>query len=274
MRWSKARRALNFVLYVQASDGSGEFYNFVTDRAGTINQAGITSYKSLDWWAMRGLWALARGYAVFKQADPTYAATLREAYLRTERALAASITNAGKTTSVHGIEVPAWLPGGAADRAAVAVLALAEYQQAEPNADTAKLLTTLADGIAAFQLGGPGEYPFAMHPDTVNAPGLWHAWGSHQAQALAFAGRVMKNPKWIDSAASEARAFFSWQLTAGLINNMGTMPAREGQIAYGVNTMVQAFMNLYHATGCPLCPYGRPDCVVVLWEQLCPDANV
>ena len=244
----KARWALNFVLYVQASDGSGEFYNFVTDRAGTINQAGITSFKSLDWWAMRGLWALARGYSVFKQADPAYAATLREAYLRTERALAASITQTGKTTTVHGFDVPAWLPGGAADRAAIAVLALAEYQQAEPNADTAKLLTTLADGIAAFQLGGPGEYPFAMHPDTINAPGLWHAWGSHQAQALALAGQVMKNQQWIDSAAKEARAFFSWQLTAGLINNLGAMPARQGQIAYGVNTMVQALMNLYHAT--------------------------
>ena len=247
----KARRALNFVRYVQAEDG--EFYNFVTDRAGTINHAGVTSYKSLDWWAMRGLWALARGYAVFKAVDPAYAALLREAYLRTERVLNASIPSddVGKTISVHSFDVPAWLPGGAADRAAVAVLALAEYQQAEPNDATAKLLTTLADGIAAFQLGGPGDYPFGMHPDTINAPGLWHAWGSHQAQALALAGRVLKNKKWINSAAREANTFFSWQLTAGLINKLGAMPDRAGQIAYGVDTMVQALMNLYHATNDP-----------------------
>jgi len=243
---NKARRALNFVKYMQTPDG--QFYNFVTDRAGTINQAGVTSFKSLDWWAMRGLWALARGYAVFKEADPAYAATLRAAYLRTEHALSSTIANAGKVITVHGFDVPAWLPGGAADRAAVAVLALAEYQQTEPNADTDTLLTTLADGIAAFQVGGPGEYPFGIHPDTINAPGFWHAWGSHQAQALALAGRVMKNDKWIDSAAKEAHTFFSWQLAAGLINKMGAVPAREGQIAYGVNTMVQAFMNLYAAT--------------------------
>lgn len=258
-----ARRGLNFVRSMQATDGSGAFYNFVTDHAGTINQTGITSYKSLDWWAMRGMWALARGYATFKVSDPTYAATLRKTYLRTERALAASITNAGKTTSVHGFAVPAWLPGGAADRTAVAVLALAEFQQAEPNDDTAKLLSLLADGIAAFQLGGPSEYPFSMHPDTLNAPGLWHAWGSHQAQALAFAGRVMKNDQWIESAAREAHTFFSWQLTAGMINKIGTLPAREGQIAYGVNTMVQAFMNLYHVTNDP--SYARMGGLTAAW---------
>ncbi|BCX06136.1 MAG: hypothetical protein KatS3mg053_4074 [Candidatus Roseilinea sp.] len=106
----KARRALNFVRYMQADDG--EFYNFVTDRAGTINRAGITSYKSLDWWAMRGLWALARGYAVFKQIDPIYAAQLREAYLRTEYAIRHSIpqSDVGKKIQVHGFDVPAWLP--------------------------------------------------------------------------------------------------------------------------------------------------------------------
>lgn len=243
----RARRGLNFVRYMQADDGA--YYNFVTDRAGAINRNGVTSYKSLDWWAMRGLWALARGYAVFKPIDASYAQTLRAAYQTTERALQASITNAGQTISVHGVDVPAWLPGGAADRAGVAVMALAEFQQAEPNTRTAKLLTTLADGLAAFQLGSAGEYPFAMHPDSVNAPGFWHAWGSHQSQALAFAGRVMNNKAWIDSAAREAETFFGLQLAGGLMKEIGVTPVREGQIAYGVNMLVQAYMNLYRATG-------------------------
>lgn len=259
----KARRALNFVRYMQADDG--EFYNFVTDRAGTINRTGITSYKSLDWWAMRALWALARGYATFKGVDPAYASELREAYLRTERALRNSIPESeiGKTIEVHGFDVPAWLPGGAADRTSIAVLALAEYHQVEPNEDTAALLATLADGIAAFQLGGPGIYPFAMHPDTINAPGFWHAWGSHQSQALALAGRVMQRRDWIDSAAREADAFFAWQIVAGLIKEIGVMPVREGQIAYGVNTLVQTFMNLYHATNDPA--YARMGGLTASW---------
>src|SRR5690606_1326566 len=51
-----ARLCLNFVMYMQTENG--EFYNFVTDRAGTINEHGNTSYRSLGWWAMRGLWSL------------------------------------------------------------------------------------------------------------------------------------------------------------------------------------------------------------------------
>jgi len=76
-----ARRCLNFVLYMQTDDG--EFYNFVSDRAGTINKTGDTSYKSLGWWAMRGIWALAEGINVFDTIDHPYADQLAAAYLRT-----------------------------------------------------------------------------------------------------------------------------------------------------------------------------------------------
>jgi len=243
----RARRCLNFVRYVQAEDG--QFYNFVRDRSGTINRDGPTSYKSMGWWAFRGLWALARGYAVFKDRDPAYARQLRESYLRTERALKDSITAQGTMTKVHGFDAPTWLPGGAADASSIAVLALAEYQASAPNADTAALLASLADGLATYQIGSSGVFPFAMHPDTTSAPGFWHAWGSHQAQALARAGQVLENQAWIDSAAREANTFYAWQLAAGRIKELGVMPVREGQIAYGTNTMVQAFMNLYAATG-------------------------
>ena len=51
-----ARLCLEFVRYMQTSDGA--FYNFVFDRQGKINKTGNTSYKSVDWWAMRALWAL------------------------------------------------------------------------------------------------------------------------------------------------------------------------------------------------------------------------
>jgi len=243
----RARACLNFVRFMQAEDG--EFYNFVTDRSGTINRDGPTSYKSLGWWAFRGMWALARGYAVFKDVDTAYADQLRESYLRTEGALKRVLPSDRTMTKVHGLDVPGWLPGGAADSSAVAALALAEYQAATPNDTTAALLTVLADGLANYQVGSPGVFPFAMHPDTINAPGFWHDWGSHQSQALARAGQVLKNQAWIDSAAREAKTFYTWQLAAGRIKELGVMPVREGQIAYGTNTMVQTLMNLYHATG-------------------------
>src|SRR3954449_9831845 len=73
----EAKRCLEFVLYMQADDG--EFYNFVTDKAGTINETGNTSIKSLGWWAMRGFWALGEGVRVFNTVDPTYADKLAQA---------------------------------------------------------------------------------------------------------------------------------------------------------------------------------------------------
>ena len=63
-----ARRGLEFVLYMQADDG--EFYNFVFDAEGTVNERGNTSFKSLGWWAMRGLWSLGEGVKAFDEVDP------------------------------------------------------------------------------------------------------------------------------------------------------------------------------------------------------------
>ena len=243
----RARAGLNFTLRLQAEDG--EFYNFVLDRGGEINREGVTSYKSLGWWAYRGLWALARGYAVFKNVDPDYAARLRDAYVKTEQALAARLGSAGQTTTVHGFEIPASIPDGAADATGVAVLALAEYQAAEPNAATEQALTRLADGLRDYQLGGPGEYPWGMHPHTLAAPGFWHAWGSHQSQALARAGEVLKRPDYVDSARRELDGFFAWQLATERVQEMGALPFRQGQQAYGTNSIVQAAMNVYRATG-------------------------
>ncbi|HEY0603803.1 MAG TPA: sugar-binding protein [Herpetosiphonaceae bacterium] len=243
----RARAGLNFTLRLQADDG--EFYNFVLDRGGTINQTGGTSYKSLGWWAYRGLWALARGYAIFKDADPEYAAQLQAAYLKTEQALAARVDTTGQKITVHGFEVPGSIPDGAADATGVAVMALAEYQAIAPNATTEQLLTTLADGLRDYQLGGPGEYPWGMHPHTLAAPGFWHAWGSHQSQALARAGEVLKRDDYVDSAKREIDGFFAWQLATERVQEFGALPFRQGQQAYGTNSIVQAAMNVYRATG-------------------------
>lgn len=243
----RARAGLNFVQRLQASNG--EFFNFVLDRNGTINETGQTSYQSLGWWAYRGMWALARGYSTFREIDPAYAKQLEAAYLKTERALAGRMQNVGATGSVHGFTIPAWLPDGAADSTGVAALALAEYQAVAPNAETEALLTTLADGLRDYQLGGAGEYPWGMHPHTLNAPGFWHAWGAHEAQALARAGTVLQRDDYIASAQREVDTFFAWQLATERVQEMGVLPFRQGQQAYGTNSIVQAAMNLFRATG-------------------------
>ena len=245
----QARLCLNFVRYMQAEDGG--FYNFVYDDTGTINEKGNTSYKTLTgWWAMRGLWALAEGYRVFAAVDPAYAAELQTVYLRTEAALTDSeLINYGEYSQLHGFNIPAWIPGGAADASSVMLLALTAYYRADPNPSTQAIIEHVADGIAAYHLGDSKTYPFGMHPVTTSAPGYWHAWGSHQVHALAEAGMALDREDWIASAASEADTFMLRQLAFERIREIGILPRRLEQIAYGTDMLVQGYMALYRATG-------------------------
>jgi len=256
-----ARACLNFVLHLQAEDG--EYYNFVTDREGTINEQGRTSYESWGWWAARGQWALAIGYRVFRESDPDYAAELQAAYLRGEEALQRAIGPVGAYTDLHGVEIPAWLLGGGSDLSALAVLGLAEYYQVEPNSQTRQLLTNLSNGLANYQVGEAGEYPFAAHPSSAGSTALWHAWGSHQVHALAWAGRLLEREDWIESARRAADTFFVRLLATDLINDMAPLPNRRGQIAYGTQVIAAGFWALYQATGEE--PYARYAGLAASW---------
>lgn len=241
-----ARRCLNFTLYMQLDDGS--FYNFVLDREGTINIEGPTSYKSLGWWAMRGLWALAEGYRIFDTIDPIYANRLQAAYQLTEAALAVNMDNYGQFSQLHNFSIPSWIPGGATDVSSIMLLALTAYYRTNPNPTTQALIEHIADGIAAYRLGDSDTYPFGMHPVTTNAPGYWHAWGSRQVHALAEAGAALNREDWIASAAEAANTFWMRQLVFERIREIGILPRHRGQIAYGTNVMVQSYMALYRAT--------------------------
>src|SRR5687768_10642055 len=182
----KARRLLNFVLYMQAEDG--QFYNFILDRAGTINQTGNTSFKSSGWWAARAARALGAGYRVMRSLDPDYASQLEQAFQRIRDVWAGEVTvNYGKYEQLHGVQVPAWLIAGASDVTSIAVLSLLEYDSATGGQDAATrdLLTKLSDGLAAYQAGDDRNYPFGWHPDSTTSPFSWHAWGSTQLFALA-----------------------------------------------------------------------------------------
>ncbi|MBI5666539.1 MAG: hypothetical protein HZC41_00905 [Chloroflexi bacterium] len=242
-----ARLCLNFVRYMQADDG--EFYNFVTDKQGTINRRGGTSFKSLGWWAMRGLWALGEGVRVFDKVDQAYADRLAEAYLRTEAALGDTLGNYGEFIERHGFRIPAWIPGGEPAVASVGLLGLAAYQQARPNDTTADIITKIADSVSQYRLGEDSVYPFNMHPVSANAPGFWHDWGAHMTHALVVAGMTLDRPDWIQSAAESADSFLLRQLAFERFRHIGVVPYRLEQIAYGTNMLVQTYAALYQATG-------------------------
>ncbi len=242
-----ARLCLEFVRYMQASDGA--FYNFVFDRKGTINKTGNTSYKSVDWWAMRALWALGEGIRVFDRVDKAYADELIKNYLLTEKAISGVVTNYGEMIDLHGSQIPAWLPNGAADSSSVGLLGMVAYYRTRPNPTTADLIAKIADGVAVYQIGNDQAYPFAMHPVTTNALGYWHDWGAYQGQALVEAGIALKRQDWIDSAAKEANTFLIRHLVLEHFREIGVVPNRLGQIAYGTDMIVQTYMALYRTTG-------------------------
>ncbi len=242
-----ARASLNFTLALQHE--SGEYYNFVYDRDGAINTDGITSYRSWNWWAARGQWALAMGYRVFRDVDPAYAEALHEAYLRGEDALREQMGAVGAYDELHGERVPAWLLHNGSDLSALAVIGLAEYYAVAPNPQTRQLMTNLANGVAKYQLGAPGEFPFDAHPSTSTSLALWHAWGSHQVHALAVAGDLLERDDWLRSAQRTADHFFMRLLATDFINEMAPLPQRRGQIAYGTQVITAGLWSLYQATG-------------------------
>lgn len=241
-----ARRCLEFVRRMQAEDGA--FYNFVFTREGEINRFGPTSFKSLGWWAMRGLWALGEGVRVFDAVDPEYADALADAYLRTEAAIAATMGNFGEYTNLHGFDIPAWIPAAEPSVAAVGLLGMSAYYAARPNETTAQVITQIADGIAEYRLGTHSEYPFGLHPTRSNAPGFWHNWGAHMPHALVVAGMTLDRPDWIESAAASADSFLLRHLVFEPFRHIGVIPNRLEQIAYGTNMLVQTYVSLYEAT--------------------------
>lgn len=242
-----ARRSLEFVLYMQADDG--EFYNFVYDDAGTINERGNTSFKSLGWWAMRGLWSLGEGVRVFDPIDAAFADRLAEAYLKTERAIADTMSNYGEYTELHGFKIPAWIPASEPSVAGVGLLGMAAYYEARPNEATADTITKIADGMAEYRLGTHDEYPFGLHPTRSNAPGFWHNWGAHMPHALVVAGMALDRPDWIESARATADSFLLRHLALEPFRDIGVVPDRLEQIAYGTNQIVLTYTSLYEATG-------------------------
>ena len=141
----RARKALNFVLHMQAEDG--EFYNFVLEDY-SINRDGPTSRKSMSWWASRAMWALGHGYRVFREEDPAYAAELRERFLLANEALQRKIgPDYGKYRRIHGKKVPAWIDEF--DAFSNALLGLTEFYRAEP-------LPEVADSMVKLGMDCPG----------------------------------------------------------------------------------------------------------------------
>jgi hypothetical protein len=244
----RARLLLETVLYLQTDDG--DYHNFLRDRAGTINVDGPTSYEDWGWWAARGQRALVHGYAGFRDVDPSFAVRLRDAYERGEVALERALDELSPTAgSLHGVRQPAGLLKGGTDVSGLALLGLAEWYETEPNDKTRRLAFRLGQAVAEARSGDALDYPFGLRPSTTSSTAFWHAWGAHDVEALAVAGRVFERNDWVASAQAQADAWYGRLLTGGMIREIGVLPRRYDQIAYGQAPMVLGFTALWDATG-------------------------
>jgi hypothetical protein len=244
----RARLLLETVMYLQTPDG--QYYNFLRDREGTINTDGPTSYADWGWWAARGQRALARGYAVFRTVDPAFAARLRAAYENGEAALDRILSEtAAAESALHGVRQPAGLIKGGTDVSSLALLGLAEWYEVEPNDSTQRIAFRLGQAVSESRAGDGLTYPFGLRPSTTSSTAFWHAWGGHSVEALARAGQTFERGDWVAAAAAEADTWYARLLTAGMIREIGVLPRRYDQIAYGQAPIVLGYVALADATG-------------------------
>jgi len=244
----KAKKLLNFIIYMQADDG--EFYNFIfADHS--INRTGRTSRKSFHWWAARGIWAMAIGYSIFKNADKPFAEELNTHIRRSFAPIRKLLDNYQQFTWVKGYKFPRWLIGEyAADATSELMLGLAEYCMANSDTTVRDFFVKLAEGINLMQFGDFEMFPYGVH---LSWQTVWHSWGNAQTQALAMMGKSLNRKDFVASAEKEARNFYSRFLIDGYMREFDITDKenikRYSQIAYGIRPMALGLVRLYEATG-------------------------
>ena len=245
---SQAKELLKFVLNMQADDG--EFYNFIhADRS--INRDGKTSFKSFGWWASRGVWCMALGFRIFRSVDTSFAFHLQQGVEKSLPHVEKLLARYGTYQTMKGYRVPQWLLyESAADATTELLLGLNEYFAATRDKNVKGLIEKLGDGIMAMQDGDIKAFPYGLHRSWQT---IWHMWGNGQTQALAQAGRMLKNKKMIESAEREAKGWYTRLLIQGFLKEMDVaLPEKKleyEQIAYAARPMIIGLIRLYEATG-------------------------
>ncbi|MBU2574370.1 MAG: hypothetical protein KKH28_09875 [Elusimicrobia bacterium] len=250
----RARAYLEFVLYMQASDGT--FYNF-TYADQSINRKGKTSRKGFDWWTARAMWALGSAYGVFRERDPDFARRIRDSLERARPALKPWLKQSGKYLKISDEsgqkrKVPRWLLNDSGGMTAVAVIGLTHYYEAAPDEELKAEILRLCRALADFQYGDFQHAPYGAHMAWAQKPGTWHGWGSRQSQALAYAGRVLKRSDLIGSAKKEADMWLSRLIVTGIpyMVSMGKGESRFlEQIPYAQSCAVMGMHEIGLATG-------------------------
>ncbi len=243
----KARRGLNFVMYMEQDDG--EFYNFIRSDH-SINKEGRTSKKSFKYWAVRGLRTLCYGYKVISKIDTSYAMKLKEHIEPTFERIGEFLEYYGKYEFVEGVKVPKWLIRGG-DATSEVVLALLDYYSVNPDDEAKEIIEKLVDGLIDLQIQDPNSPFYGMFLSWRNH---WHAWGNTQTEALAKAGRICNNKSWVESAKLEADNFYLFLISRNFLQGIEIFSTEKPrikdfpQISYGIRPIVSGLIQLYITT--------------------------
>ncbi|MCL5037908.1 MAG: hypothetical protein M1269_12480 [Chloroflexi bacterium] len=222
-----AKEALEFLLYMQTSDGL--FYNFIHEN-GAINKTGETSAPGLNWWYARGYLGLASGLNFFKKRNTPLYRRLIKACNKSFSAIERHVN------SSNGGPVP---PGNAADVSSLILLALCEHYKIQPSDEIKKTALKLGDVLSKNVSGSYKSPLYGVRPTDLGAPWVWHSYGSHTVEALAKGGKVFKRPGWVSSAENEVLSFYSHLLVnGGPVNGFYPEPRIFPQIAYGCECLI------------------------------------
>lgn len=241
---------------MKAPDGA--YYNFFSVQklpnkpfpAVTINKRGVTSKKGINFWMARANYSTARALRHLKGKDPKAVKRAKESILESLALLEKLLDKKyGTYTSikVNGkiISVPNWLPGEGSDLAAEFALAFIDYYQFEKDplirGRLEACIVKLCDGIAEL------KDPHGMHYSWARAP-IRNGWGSKQVEALAKAGSLFKNNKFIQSALAESKGLLANFVITGIPARIGPDEAMFGQIAYAQRTIISSLLAIYQNT--------------------------
>jgi hypothetical protein len=225
------------------------------------------SDSDASYWLARTIWALGEGYAAFEQADPDFAAFLKDRLdLAVDAVDRQVLDQYGQHLDIDGEPAPAWLIANGADATAEAVLGLSAYVAAGGSADARTALSRLSEGIAELHGGDARRWPMGSVRPWAESRSVWHAWGGNAPGALADASVVLGQPALAEGAVSDSFTFDPWLLTSGGPDN-GRLPTRgdASQIAYGVDSRLQSLLATADAAGATTAAASGLAGIVAAW---------
>ncbi len=225
---SRAKEALEFVIAMQDKDG--DFYNFL-EANGEVNRTGPTSRKSGNWWAVRALWAMAKGARVLKNVYPNFSKDLLE--------------RSRLTVSVLKEHVNKGLLHGHSSISSIFILGLSELYRTTGEREYLNLISALANEVVKLQIE---EGPFKGFISDSIDEFTWHGWGSRYLEALVEAYRLTGNALFLNSAKLYADSVGMFMLILGPVYSVGEGIKLYPQLSYAAECGVSGLVELYKVT--------------------------